>query len=659
MKKLIIILVLFSSALLFSTIINVPDDQSTIQAGIDAAADTDTVLVADGTYFENINFNGKAITVASNFIIDTDPLHINNTIINGSQPANPDLGSCVKFDSGEGNDSVLCGLTLTEGSGNYNPVSGNISAGGIYCTGSSPTIDSNIITNNNVNYSAGICVIDNSSPVLLNNEISNNTSVVNTGGIGFWNNSDAYFENNVVSNNSAGDIGGIGIGDSSPILINNVISGNSTSPGGASGIFIQNASSPIFTNNIIRNNSANSHGGGITIYNSGTDISSFINCSVHGNTSGSTGGGAYFLPDANANFINCTLSGNTAEDGGGIAFAGSGLTIINSIVEGNSATQGNGIYFYLTGNVDISFSDFFNGGSNFGGSVPTGLGNITGINIYGTSCDDFFNIYEDPLFAGFSVYPLSLLEDSPCIDAGIQDTTGLNLPHLDLIGNERIVDGRGDGLAFIDMGAYEYYIFDADFEADLTSGQAPLTVQLTDLSIGNPTLWEWDFDNDGTVDSNEQNPEWIYEEAGTYSVSLTIEDVINQSTEVKIDYIVVDPPNSTQEEIATLKTELIGNYPNPFNPSTTISFSATESTESTELVIYNLKGQKIKDLSPSLCHAEPACPEPGRREGRGESRYSVVWNGTDQNNKPVSSGIYLYKLKTGNYEKTKKMILMK
>ena len=83
------------------------------------------------------------------------------------------------------------------------------------------------------------------------------------------------------------------------------------------------------------------------------------------------------------------------------------------------------------------------------------------------------------------------------------------------------------------------------------------------------------------------------------------------------------------------------NYPNPFNPTTTISFSTTESTENTELVIYNLKGQKIRQYSIF------------------NNQSSIIWDGTDENNKPVSSGIYFYKMKSGNYTSTKKMILMK
>jgi len=93
-----------------ANVIYVPGDSTTIQGGIGGAVDGDTVLVAPGTYVENINFYGKAITVKSEQGSDA-------TIIDGSNAANPDSGSVVLFVNHEGYDSVLEGFTLTGGTG--------------------------------------------------------------------------------------------------------------------------------------------------------------------------------------------------------------------------------------------------------------------------------------------------------------------------------------------------------------------------------------------------------------------------------------------------------------------------------------------------------------------------------------------------------------
>ena len=85
MKKLnLITAIILMQIICIGQIINVPNDQPNIQAGINAATDGDTVLVENGTYYENIRFMGKAITVASRFLIDGDEDHIDNTIIDGS-----------------------------------------------------------------------------------------------------------------------------------------------------------------------------------------------------------------------------------------------------------------------------------------------------------------------------------------------------------------------------------------------------------------------------------------------------------------------------------------------------------------------------------------------------------------------------------------------
>ena len=111
-----------------------------------------------------------------------------------------------------------------------------------------------------------------------------------------------------------------------------------------------------------------------------------------------------------------------------------------------------------------------------------------------------------------------------------------------------------------------------------------------------------------------------------------------------VDFFIGESTFIEENNVVQITSKLRQNYPNPFNPTTTISFTTTESTENTELVIYNIKGQKVKQLVSSQLSA---------------GQHSVVWDGRDENNKAVTSGIYFYKMKNGNYSSTKKMILMK
>jgi PKD repeat protein len=79
----------------------------------------------------------------------------------------------------------------------------------------------------------------------------------------------------------------------------------------------------------------------------------------------------------------------------------------------------------------------------------------------------------------------------------------------------------------------------ADFIADPASGVEPLTVAFADLSTGDITGYAWDFENDGVVDSTEQNPSYIYPLAGTYTVNLTVTGPGGSDDEVKVEYISV------------------------------------------------------------------------------------------------------------------------
>jgi PKD repeat protein len=79
----------------------------------------------------------------------------------------------------------------------------------------------------------------------------------------------------------------------------------------------------------------------------------------------------------------------------------------------------------------------------------------------------------------------------------------------------------------------------AEFSSDVTNGKAPLTVQFKDESTNTPTAWEWDFDNDGTVDNTTQNPSYTYETVGTYTVKLTATNYGGSNSTTKTDYIAV------------------------------------------------------------------------------------------------------------------------
>jgi PKD repeat protein len=179
-------------------------------------------------------------------------------------------------------------------------------------------------------------------------------------------------------------------------------------------------------------------------------------------------------------------------------------------------------------------------------------------------------------------------------------------------------------------------VLEADFVADITNGDAPLEVSFSNLSTGQIIGWMWDFDNNGSIDSNDQNPTHIYQMPGIYSVSLTVTDGSFEQTELKTDYIEVTGTEVNEFDIPKI-TCLIGNYPNPFNPETTINYSVKTAAH-VNITVYNTKGQEVATLVNETVSA---------------GNNSVVWNAD------VSSGMYFYKLTTSEGSQTKKMVLLK
>lgn len=276
-------------------IINVPGDQPSIQAGINAALDGDTVLVADSTYYENIDFRGKAITVASHFLMDGDTSHISNTIIDGSQPSHPDTASVVRMISGEDTTSVLCGFTITGGKGSYTFYvdAYYTSGGGIQVFNAGGKIIHNIIEGNNPtepgqgsgNYGFGIAawINNNHTCIIRNNTVRNNTFTGAARGIApgmCLGGGRLIVEGNTISGNTANSEteaigGGITYWMTSDegvipkvIIRNNRIFGNEVEanniPSSGGGIFMNALNLPLdirIYNNLIYDNHVNGSGG--------------------------------------------------------------------------------------------------------------------------------------------------------------------------------------------------------------------------------------------------------------------------------------------------------------------------------------------------------------------------------------------------------------
>ncbi len=258
----------------FATIIHVPDDQSTIQEGINTAVDGDTVLVAPGIYLENISFLGKNITVASHYLLNQDYNAIVETVINGSGAANVDTSSCVLFINDETSEAVLQGFTLT-GGGGTNWIDPSIptytwrSGGGVFISCASPTIRNNRFVGN---YVAAIGGVDGASggglltfrgnPTIINNLFLENRAIYGGGVVTDY--SGAIIRNNVIDANiAAGSYGGAGywnIGNGTePVLLENntIINNDSNTSGGAIRLF---SGTITVTNNIIWGNEQSSGG---------------------------------------------------------------------------------------------------------------------------------------------------------------------------------------------------------------------------------------------------------------------------------------------------------------------------------------------------------------------------------------------------------------
>jgi len=678
-KLLLSVFLLSISTFLSAQIINVPATQPTIQAGIDVASTGDTVLVDTGTYFENISFNGKAITVASNFIMDGDTSHINNTIIDGSQPFNPDSASTVMLISGEDTTSTICGFTITGGTGLDLPLPfGGSMGGGIACYHAGAKITDNKIINNTVSNTSypnggGIGFISGNRSgwiVIRDNNIVNNTVVADeeeTFGGGIYIMGNALVESNVIESNychllsSTGEIMGGGLyaesSTSNPldtlivnnnIIKNNILEGGDYTRGGgiACGDFFPCPISFI-TNNTINNNTilSESVGWGSGIYL--TEIQGKISISgnvLHLNsaTTGSACGTVIHInqPQRNVNILNNLISNNWASGNDWTWAAGIWLwdaenvqvVVDGNIIKNNTGKRAGGFYARNSYNYQLTNNVFS------GNNVDVTGGAVQLHQYYGA---------RDPLVKTGSMHPViannTFTNNTAGEDGGAIYITSYYDSLCPVIFNNIFWENQ----ALTGTGNDIYYGGDENLHLENNNID-------TELIVGN---WEGQgniFEDPLFIDS--QNGDFHINvnspcaAAGIDSLDVNgimyycpLFDFEGDSRPMPSTYMPDIGADEVDEEtgLFTFKKRddiSLITYPNPFTASTTIVYELLK-PGNINISLFNNLGQQIESIN---------------QENSKLGKQQFVWDATS-----LPNGIYFVQVRAGQEVATKKIIKMR
>ena len=376
---------------------------------------------------------------------------------------------------------------------------------------------------------------------------------------------------------------------------------------------------------------------------------SFYETAIFGSYSlTSSGGSDIFVAkmDANGNWLWVTQAGGTDGDRGiGITIDDTGNSYVTGCFKG-TATFGS--FTQTSSGVDDIFVAKMDATGNWLWATKAGGSSFDRGN--GITIDNAGNIYVAGFFyetATFGSYSLTSSGEKDIFVAKM-DANG-NWQWASKAGG---IDGdEGKGITIDDAGSS--YVT-GGFSETVTFGSHSLT------SSGSGDIFIAKMETSG-------NWIWASKAGGTYNDygdAITIDDTGNSYVTGYFretatfgsyslyssgsgDIFVAKLNSSVFAENGIISTiNSLSNYPNPFNPETTIEFSIEQNqqNEQIELEIYNLKGQKIKTIPVILSGVEG----------------SVIWNGTDNSGQPVSSGLYLYKLKVnGKTEAVRKCLLLK
>ena len=652
MRVLMIILSVIFTLHLSSTIINVPADQPTIQAGINTSVDADTVLVQPGTYVENIDYNGKNITIGSLFLTTQDTSYISQTIVDGNQ-----AGSVVIIEYVDNSTAVLCGFTITNGESQaLSGTSGR--GGGIYIKYSNPTLHNIIIKGNSARFDGGGIYCKESNLNLTNVIIIENTTGYSGGGIYCYDNSIINLENVTISKNIA-----------------------IKSTGG--GIYCYDNSNVIFSQENLCNIFLNSAP-------SGTDLNAEYNCPIINvivdtfTVPEPTDYFTYPVDNFTFDILNAKfepvnedlyVSPTGSDNNTGLTTDDPLLSINYALLKIESYNEeshtihiANGTYspsqtgeFYpvickdyisiqgeeqgltiLDGeesnrilhcpkeydSVVVENVTIMNGNARRGGGIfcdmysSPSFNNITISNNYasykggGIFCEESNS---NPHLTNV------IISDNSVGYAGGGIASGCGYPNSLYLSNVTIKDnnaGTGGGIYWVG----ENINFDDNNRCNIYSNTSS-------NNLGNDLYFEYVYSN------------VIYVFVDTFTVLIPTEIHSYPIENFSFNILNSIENNSINNEIILNPVvSLNQNFPSPFNPSTTIEFSIHNKSK-IELSIFNIKGQKVKSLA---------------KETFERGNQSIIWNGEDESGKTLSSGIYFYKLNVnGKTEAVKKCLLLK
>ena len=438
-------------------------DHDTIQGAIDAASDGDVIIVLpntcneDGHYFENINFLGKGITVQS--LLPENSSIVEATVLNGS---GEDL-STVSLVSGESDQAILNGLTITGGSGTpsvIDPLSGDLLfggthvGGGVIVVGGSPRIKRCGVIANHANHGGGIGVYGGAEVRVSHCRISDNLVENEVGGVYVWFgagggldswNCSLGIEFSTIQRNVAFQ----GFDDPSNFQGFLATAGpgiNYRSDQPDSSLEVENC--VIQTNRTAGSFALPPVGGGIlaSTWPQEHSITVSIKNTLIGDNAAAVGGGlAFFGEQLTPSIEGCTIAGNSHILAPYDPPTGPPLLVTNTISYDNQSPNESAV-FTPSHSLSYAHSDV----ATADGSVVEGPGNINA----------------DPLFVDALAGNYHLSADSPCVDAGDPEFES-GEGERDVDGDPRVLNDR------IDMGADEY-------DLDCNSNNVPDAQDITE-----------------------------------------------------------------------------------------------------------------------------------------------------------------------------------